>query len=146
MTYMMIVAIAANLAQVNQGPGIWFEGHRLPAPELSRISYQGETGDGARFSLRIEQEQDFITFRGDISGVNFQPVRITKSRFPLLDLGSIEIGVGRGRVDVVIRYSEQNSCFINDDGRNRLRVSISLSRHVIYNTTINQCEARTVEM
>ena len=86
-----------------------------------------------------------------VNGQQIGSVQLTDADYPNLDLSSLESFTQRTRSGVVfivsVKYGGESDCFVDDDGRNRIRIHFVEHDAVIVNDmSFVNCEPRVQEV
>jgi hypothetical protein len=128
---------------------MWMSGDGLPAPAYDYFELRGRVDDGSAITATLWRDRDHsaIEVTVTIGGRRFGSSRLSSARFPDLDLSSTELEATPERAYITIRYGPGTDCYLNDDGRNRLKILFVHGRPpLVYETTIRNCDADTLEL
>jgi hypothetical protein len=110
-------------------PTVLVDSHRLPVSNDIRLTYAA-TQAGAHYSVTINRSAatNMLTVVAASGKKRLGNISIDLARFNNFD-AMPEIGVGESRIDLVFRFGEHRTqCFLNDDGRDRLRLEFASGR------------------
>ena len=151
-TYMvfplLLVVAAQYLEQPEQELEYIVEMDELPRPTFNYSEFRGARG---RHTFRIVFERgarnSSLVARAFIENRLVGTARIDDQRLPNLDLSSIRVGFDGSVLEATIRYGVTRSCFINDDGRDRIKVRFAWNTRVnIYDQSYADCGTQTREI
>src|SRR3954462_5241123 len=147
---MLIAAAIIGGAPVNGQQQIWIEGDGFPSPQIESLDIKAHNrnGVGLRFSAPQNESSNTMRLSSEISGSHAGYIVIDLRKFPRLDLGSYRTEFdGHKKVIWTLRYGEENLCFVNDDGRNRIEMVFQIGAPPkLYNIQVSNCNVSTLEI
>ena len=116
--------IVPAYAQDNDGPRILYSVEEMDPVDVHEFSING-TGYRDEFQIRVSSvkiDESTHSITAWIGHTELGHVIIREARIPNIDLSTARIYTRRDRginmIKINIKFGEENSCFINDDGRN----------------------------
>jgi hypothetical protein len=125
--------------------GVWVHGDGLPTPVVEHLQIDGRGGQGERYGFAINRNlsSGIVEIRASLAGEPVGSYLLNDRIYPQLDVLSARIGFdGNTVLELTMRYGRNRPCFINDDGRDRLRIRFVDSGSIrVTRVRIVDCEA-----
>jgi hypothetical protein len=91
------------------------------------VSVKGHLADGRSYSVRLDtaSHSSRLIVRAFVGKAKFGEVTLDLGRYPEMEVLPI-VGVSPEGVELIFRFGDyRTSCFLNDDGRDRVMVWLS---------------------
>ena len=124
----------------------------LPEPNIAELREQGTVpGGNAPYIVRLSQSEGGVLVRITFGDRVIGDVRLPSSQFPSLDIRSADFRAETSSDSTAfilsLKYGDERMCFVNDDGRDRIRLNFSDQDAPFYNVlTFQNCEPVHREM
>jgi hypothetical protein len=132
-SYLMLASFTEAALQETNDPSLLVPSHEHPAMSLRALFFGSKSGDFVSVE-RIDDEKIVIKVRRHFRMFSHP---LEKSSFPELDIRTASVAkLPNNELRVELKYGKPRpQCFLNDDGRNRVRVTFSPSRAPVVRVT-----------
>jgi hypothetical protein len=145
----LLLAIQIAASDCNCSGNIWISGDGLPESIPDYVNIQGFDENDRRVKTILSRRESgsIVIVKVYIGGSELGSTTISSSDYPEIDMLSARLESTEDRAYVTIRYGPVTHCFVNDDGRNRLKILFRRGRSpVLYRTTITDCQSNTQQL
>lgn len=118
----------------------------LPEPFIAELREEGTVpGSGASYIIILSRSGSGVVVQITLRDQVIGNVRLPSDQFPNLDIRSMDFRAETSSDSTAfilsLKYGDERMCFVNDDGRDRIRLSFSDRGAPLYNVlTFQDCE------
>lgn len=118
----------------------------LPRPDVTELREEGTVpGQDAPYSITLSRSQAGVSVRLQFRGRILGSADLTEERFPDLDIRSMDLRAetadGVTSFIISLKFGDERMCYVNDDGRDRIRLNFYDRGDPIFNLmTFSDCE------
>jgi len=145
MTSLILAAflITGADAAVQRDPAVLVDSHPLPPPVKWHTTLRGVGVGGQVFEILLDASKvpHLVRVTASLNKRGLGSAKLDPVKYPEIDIFP-SVGISQDEIRLMFRFGDaRTSCYINDDGRDRLTISFRRGRQPETNIdSFNECE------